>query len=110
MRADFTKVRWRLWNKEKIYTWPEDESTSMVCVAKLQGKNISERYANGILIAYAPEMYRALKAIRAKLPAIANAHLDRLFEAIFNAGRLLSDIDVKSRALESNAETQNTEP
>lgn len=107
---DFTKVRWRLWNKEKIYTWPEDESASMVYVAKLQGKNISERYANGILIAYAPEMYKALKAIREELPAIANAHLDRLFDAVFNAGRLLSNIDVQARALEDNAETEDTEP
>ena len=66
----------------------------------------AERNANAILIAHAPEMYELLKAIRENMPILAgSSELDGLFEAVFNAGRLLSRIDI-----ESNAETEDAEP
>lgn len=100
--SKFTKGRWVVC-EEKIYALSDDDST--VCIAELQGDNISERHANGILMAYAPRMCEALKAIRREFPALADSRFDGLHEAIFNAGRLLARLNV-----ESNAQTEDTEP
>ena len=51
----FTPGRWVIYDGEKIYALSDDNSA--VCVAELHGDNVSERHANGILIAYAPKMY-----------------------------------------------------
>ena len=98
----FTPVRWVICDDEKIYALSDDNSA--VCVAELHGDNVSERHANGILIAYTPRMYEALKAVCRELPALADSRFDGLYEAVFNAGRLLARLDV-----ESNAKTEDTD-
>lgn len=100
--SKFTKGRWVVC-EEKIYALSDDDSA--ICIAELHGDNLSERHANGILIAYAPKMYEALKAIHRELPALANSRFDGLYEVVFNAGRLLSRLNV-----EANVETEDAEP
>ena len=99
----FTKGRWVVCDDEKIYALSDDDSA--VCIAELQGDNLIEKHANGILFAHAPRMHEVLKAICSELPAIADSRLDGLYEAVFSAGRLLSRLDV-----DSNVETEDTEP
>ena len=98
----FTPGRWVVWDDEKIYALSDDDSA--VCIAELRGDNASERHANGILMVYAPMMCEALKAICRELPAFADSRFDGLYEAVFNAGRLLAQLDV-----EANAETEDTD-
>ena len=100
---NFTKGRWVVWDNEKVYALSDNDN--VVCIAELQGGNLSERHANGVLMAYAPKLREALKAICGELPALADSSLDGLYEAVFSAGRLLSRLDV-----ESNVETEDTEP
>ena len=100
---NFTKERWVVCDDEKIYALSDDDNA--VCIAELQGGNLSERHANGVLMAYAPKLREALKAICSELPALADSRLDGLYEAVFSAGRLLSRLDV-----DSNVETEDTEP
>lgn len=116
--SNFTKGRWVVWD-EKIYALPENDTDDMILIAtimppcvKTSGscsedeikQVIREQHANGILIAYAPKMYDALKTIHRELPALADSRFDGLHEAVFNAGRLLSRLDI-----ESNVETEDTE-
>ena len=98
--SNFTKGRWVICDDEKIYALSDDNSA--VCIAELQGDNLSERHANGVFMAYAPKLRDALKAICSELPALADSHLDGLYEAVFNAGRLLSRLNV-----EANAKTED---
>ncbi len=101
--SDFTPGRWVVCDK-KIYALSDDDSA--VCIAELHGDNASEKYANGILIAYAPKMYETLKRILETVPILAGAsELDEFCEVMFNARRLLSRLDI-----ESNAETEDPEP
>ena len=99
--SKFTKGRWVVCD-EKIYAFSDDDS--VICISELQGDNLSERHANGILIAYAPRMYEVLKAIRRELPALADSRFNGLYKAVFNAGRLLARLDI-----EANAQTEDTE-
>ena len=116
--AKFTKGRWAVFDDCRIYALPYNEADDATFVAlvinpETHDKNTNEirlrtaeRNANAILIAHAPEMYELLKAIRKNMPNLAgSSELDGLFEAVFNAGRLLSRIDI-----ESNAETEDAEP
>ena len=98
--SNFTKGRWVICDDEKIYALSDDNSA--VCIAELQGDNLSERHANGVLMAYAPKLREALKAICSELPAFADSRFDGLYEAVFNAGRLLSRLNV-----EANAKTED---
>ncbi len=116
--AKFTKGRWAVFDGCKIYALPYNEADDATLVAVVINRmtydekeneikqTTAERNANAILIAHAPEMYELLKAIRENMPILAgSSELDGLFEAVFNAGRLLSRIDI-----ESNAETEDAEP
>lgn len=100
---NFTKGRWVVCDDEKIYALSDDDSA--VCIAELQGDNLIERHANGVLMAYAPKLCKALRTICNELPALADSRLDGLYGAVFNAGRLLARLDV-----DSNVETEDTEP
>lgn len=96
---NFTKGRWVVCNDEKIYALFDDDST--VCIAELQGDNLSERHANGILFVYAPKICEALKRVLESVPILAgSSELDEFFEATFNAKQLLRRLEI-----ESNVET-----
>lgn len=47
--SNFTKGKWVLCDGKKIYACPDDDGA--VLIADLHGDNVSEKYANGILIA-----------------------------------------------------------
>ena len=93
--SNFTKGKWVLCDGQKIYACPDDDGA--VLIADLHGDNVSEKYANGILIANAPKMYKALNEICKNMPILVGAsELDEFLEAMHRARRLLSRIKVES--------------
>ncbi len=91
---NFTKGRWFVCDDKKIYAVSDD--SGVVCIAGLCGDDVSERCANGVLMANAPKMHEALKAILKEFFASTDPRLSGLREAILDAELLLKRLEISS--------------